>query len=35
MVSLAAASRDYGVVLREDHSIDHAATTAARRGRSA
>jgi N-methylhydantoinase B len=35
MVSLAAAARDYGVVLRGDHSIDAEATTAARRSRRA
>ncbi len=33
MVSPAAAARDYGVVLRDDHSIDIEATTAARRSR--
>jgi N-methylhydantoinase B len=31
MVSAAAAAADYGVVLRDDGTIDHAATTAARR----
>lgn len=31
MVSMAAAATDYGVVLHEDCSIDHAATAAARR----
>jgi N-methylhydantoinase B len=35
MVSLAAASNDYGVVLRDDNSVDHEATTAARRSRRA
>ena len=33
MVSAAAAAKDYGVVLRDDHSIDFEATTAARNGR--
>jgi N-methylhydantoinase B len=33
MVSRAAASRDYGVILHDDHTIDHDATTAARRSR--
>jgi N-methylhydantoinase B/oxoprolinase/acetone carboxylase alpha subunit len=35
MVSRTAASRDYGVVLRDDHTIDYDATTAARRDRRA
>lgn len=35
MVSLVAAARDYGVVLRDDHSINVEATTAARRSRRA
>jgi N-methylhydantoinase B len=35
LVSHGAASRDYGVVLRDDHTIDHDATTAARRSRRA
>jgi hypothetical protein len=31
MVSRPAASRDYGVILHDDDTVDHDATTAARR----
>jgi N-methylhydantoinase B len=33
MVSRTAAASDYGVILRDDHTVDHDATTAARHDR--
>jgi N-methylhydantoinase B len=35
MVSVGAAASDYGVILREDCSVDHDATKTARRNRRA